>query len=319
MKIGNETIEPGMKVRFGLPVAITPGGGSITIPVIVAHGRKPGPRMLVISGVHGDEYEGAEALRDVWRDLDTESLAGVYIGVPILNELAYEAGQRCTPLDGVNLNRAFPGRANGSVSARMAAIMMQQILPECDFALDLHGGGNELDILPLVSYARGLEPAMQQQLEALAHDTGLEIVWFQSAGLPGSFTTEASRHGKPAVMIEIGGQGRCLEEDVQRTRAVIENVMRARDMVEGAPAQHRPASSFVGDFIPANHGGLFRTVRKTGDVVAKGDIVGLVKDMMGDLVEEIRARVPGKILSQRTFGLVRCGESTVLVGRPEKG
>ena len=94
-----EAIAASTKVTFSLPVATRADGSTVSFPVLVARGAKPGKTLLVTAGVHGDEYEGMAALHDVFDALDPPQLAGTFVAIPIVNGPAYEAGLRVNPDD----------------------------------------------------------------------------------------------------------------------------------------------------------------------------------------------------------------------------
>ena len=98
-----DSIGPGTKRTFYLTKPLR-------VQVVVARGKRPGKTMLVLGGVHGDEYEGPMAIHQVFARLRPDEMRGDFIGVPICNPLAFAAKQRMTPQDGKNLARCFPGK-----------------------------------------------------------------------------------------------------------------------------------------------------------------------------------------------------------------
>ena len=117
MSFRSEAVPPGAKETLYLDVAPLPKGDTLRLAVLVARGQAEGPTLLVLGGVHGDEYEGPHAVRTVFRALTTDQLRGTFIGVPVTNVPAFEAGTRSSPLDGLNLARVFPGSRDGTDGA----------------------------------------------------------------------------------------------------------------------------------------------------------------------------------------------------------
>jgi len=114
------------------------------LPLYVASSGKPGQTVLAIGGTHGDEYEGPVGLKNLIQQLDPESLvSGRLIVVPVFNVPAFQAGQRSSPQDGINMNRAFPGDAQGTISSRMARFMTYELLSRADLVIDIHSGASD--------------------------------------------------------------------------------------------------------------------------------------------------------------------------------
>ncbi|MGH7049270.1 MAG: deacylase, partial [Acetobacteraceae bacterium] len=115
--------------------------GFIPIPIVVVRNGE-GPTALFISGNHGDEYEGQVALCNLARSLSPERIKGRVIILPAANLPASLAGRRTSPIDNGNLNRSFPGRADGSVTEQIAFYIANELMPRADLICDLHSGGS---------------------------------------------------------------------------------------------------------------------------------------------------------------------------------
>ena len=121
--------------------------GFIPIPIVVIKNGK-GPTAVFTSGNHGDEYEGQVALCNLARKLDPAKIKGRVILLPMANFAAGMAGRRTSPIDEVNLNRAFPGNPDGTVTQQIAYWIESTLLPMADFVADLHSGGSSLMYVP---------------------------------------------------------------------------------------------------------------------------------------------------------------------------
>jgi predicted deacylase len=303
-------LAPGTKARGWLPVSRRPGGGEIAIPWMAIRGAADGPVLAVNGSVHGDEYEGGEAIRQLWAELDPTRLRGTWIGVPAVNVAAYEIANRFSPLDGLNLNRVFPGDATPTVSGMVARRYFHDVVARCVAVLDLHSGGNPLSMLPLVGYSEASPGSL-----ALAEHTGLDVLWRFPPSWPGSLCVAASAAGVPTITPEIGNDGRLDPQATALTREVVLNVMRALGLVEGRPAPPRRRRRVVrGSYVPASVGGLFQPAVRLGDEVKRGQRVATIRDVFGDVVEEITAPVDGLVCSYRTIPPIMPGDQTVLVG-----
>jgi predicted deacylase len=185
--------------------------GHIPIPVAVAR-RGEGPTVVLTGANHGDEYEGPLALIRLIRELDLARLNGRLIVIPALNFPAFLAGSRVSPIDGVNLNRAFPGERNGTVTQMIAHYVETVLMPIADYALDFHSGGSSLNYLPTLLAPRSEDPAERQRLEPLVEAFGAPRVLFMDSGraLSGEdrvIGAAARRNNVFFLTSEMGGAG----------------------------------------------------------------------------------------------------------------
>lgn len=314
LKFKDITIEPGEKRKEYLAVTQTPGGQPLGFPLMVVNGKADGPILLVHGAVHGDECESGEAIRKMWRRLDPETLAGTFVGVPIVNVPAFEAGSRCNPADGINMNRVFPGKLEGFLTEQLAYYYYNEILIKCDMVLDMHSGGIPLSISPTVVYRQMFSEELQKKSEELAYATGIDLVWRGGGKWRGSLNIEGMAAGKPTVTVEHGGEGRCLEEYVDAHHKVIDNVMKYYKMIPGEPDLPKERIIAPGSFGFAKKGGLYRNKKQIRDLVKKDEVIGTISDLFGDVVEEVKAPYDGIIVSQRTFPNIHAGDWTAFVG-----
>lgn len=314
MTFRDATVQPGEKKKAYLAVTQTPGGQPLGFPLMVVNGSHDGPILLVDGAVHGDEYESGEAIRAIWRDVDPKSLKGAFVGVPVVNVPAFEAGRRASPVDGMNMNRIFPGKLDGFQTEQMAYYFYNEILVKCDMVVDMHGGGVALAISPTVIYREMGSDELQAKAKELAYATGVDLVWRGGGKWGGAINVEGMRAGKPTITVELGGEGRCLDQFVDAQRKAIENVMKYYHMIPGTPDLPKERIIAPGSFDFSTKGGLFRTKKQLRALVKKGEVVATISDLFGDVVEEIRAPHDGIIVSQRTFATIHAGEWTVFVG-----
>nr|HMN30243.1 succinylglutamate desuccinylase/aspartoacylase family protein [Caldilineaceae bacterium] len=111
------------------------------LPVLAARGAHGGPTVLITGGVHGDEYEGPAAIYELFNQLDTTTIAGQVIAVPVVNVAAWQVHSRTAPTDGLDLNRLFPGVKTHEPSRLLAEAFFDRFVRACDLLVDLHSGG----------------------------------------------------------------------------------------------------------------------------------------------------------------------------------
>jgi len=287
-------------------------GHDISLPLIAVNGSRPGPVLGLIGAVHGDEYEGTAAIWDLYRSLDPKRMTGSVVGVPIANPYAFQAGSRDTPLDGVNLNRVFPGRRNGTISERIAAVIMEEIVAHCDAVLDLHSGGRILDMLPVV--LRTSNPDLADRLDALTLATGLELDWQVNWQRTGMLAEAAIARGIPALTLEVGGAGRLDAASLQEMISAVQRALRHLGISPDEPPPAGRQRRIRGDFIRASVGGFFRPSVSLGARIAADEELGVLLDDYGNVRATVKAPVTGLVSILRSTPYTQPGDQMGLVG-----
>src|SRR6187431_726117 len=175
----------------------------LSLPLLIARGAAEGPVFAVTAGVHGDEYEGVRAIFEVFDSLDTASLRGTLLAVPVVNPPAYGACQRTSPVDGANLARVFPGKVDGSLSERIAAVLVREVIGKADFYLDLHSGGVRYAMPSMAGFYAG-DPRGRAAAEAF----GAPVIWGHPVIEPGRTISVAHARDTPFLYTEAWGAGR---------------------------------------------------------------------------------------------------------------
>jgi N-alpha-acetyl-L-2,4-diaminobutyrate deacetylase len=209
------------------------GWANVMIPMtLIAHGT--GPTVLVLGGNHGDEYQGQIAIMKLARAISQEQVHGRLILIPSLNFPAALASTRLSPIDGMNLNRAFPGDAEGSVTSQIAHYLTHELFPIADAVIDIHSGGRSMEFVPC-SHMHVVSDPMQRQamLDAmLAWNTEFCFLYTDIAGT-GLLPVEAENQGKTVVTTELGG-GEAIPAHVHRiAHDGLVNVLRHLGVLDG--------------------------------------------------------------------------------------
>ena len=255
------------------------GWGAVHLPIVsVANGA--GPTVVLTGGNHGDEYEGPIALLKLARALDPEQVAGRVIVIPALNFPAVMAGTRVSPIDGVNMNRAYPGRRDGGVTQMIAHFVQQKILPRCDGLLDIHSGGKTMTFSPFAAYHRLDDPGLSARCKAAALALGapitLELVELDAEGM---LDTAVEEMGRVFVSTELGGGGTTTTQTVAVAEAAVANFLAHMGVTQGpqTPASnrlmHMPGP---GCYLIAKDAGLYEALVDLDAPVAKGDAIGQI-------------------------------------------
>ncbi len=289
------------------------GGIHIEIPFHVLVGRVRKPRLLLIAGVHGDEYESVAALQDLAGEIDPDRLRGTLTIVPVANPQAFYAGTRRNPVDQGDLNRAFPGNPNGTITERVADLLFRNLVLYNDAVLSMHCWSKEATVIPYVECAAD-RTAAGRASAALANALGLEFVhpytWH-----PGLLVASAVRHGIPAVEPEVGGMGMVTPAGQRSYRNIAFRFLHYLKAVDPRAYQIDPPypdpKSISHSDCRANHAGLFRSRVNAGTKAEEGSLLGTIHGMAGECLDEIRAPRAGVVGILRTFGSVQPGDLLV--------
>lgn len=290
--------------------------GHIPIPIMVAK-NGAGPTVLLTGANHGDEYEGPIALMHLMRSIEVTRVRGRIIIIPALNYPAYLDARRTSPIDKVNLNRAFPGQRNGTPTEIIAHYLETVLLPLADYAFDFHAGGSTLDYLPTLFVDRPADAAAAEKTDRLiAAFNPPRALYMDMLGEDRTLGASAARNGAFFLTGEFGG-GAVL--DLDGLSVVEEGLAGFLDAVgvlprstpAPAPRQTRRmemqgAAHYV--FAPCN--GIFEARFRLGDEVRKGQIAGYIHDPQAPWREPaaVEFRGGGLALCIRTLPLVQAGD-----------
>lgn len=309
--IGNVTVQPGTQARGGIPIGRDMDGLERVLPIIVVHGAAEGPVLWLNGATHGDEPEGPFSIFLALRELDATKLAGTVVAVPVMNVEAFTAGTRGDPLDTFShdMNRIYPGRADGYPTERVAAAHWAAMKDVCDLQINIHSGG-EHSYLAHMIFASDNPPSLEL---AAAMGPGWDLV-FRSGTGGGNPSSQIGGLGKAGITVELGGNCRTLAGDFHAIARDLAdgylNAMRHYGMIEGtavyAPAWRQgyqipllaPATGmFVGtDGLPFER------------PLAAGTVLGTIYDLYGDVVGEVKAPKEGVVFGLRSRPSVLAGQ-----------
>ena len=316
-RIRDIVAERGKKQRGFLTVGETPMG-PIQIPLVILRGAEPGPTLCLTAGVHAAEYPAIDAVLRTVAGLDPADLSGTVVAVPVVNTSMFRARSAfVSPIDGLNLNRTFPGKPNGSISEVIADMLLNEVVAQADFHIDCHGGDLPEILWPYSGYAMTGNPAVDERGEAMARLYSPRIValYREGTALPptkGSLTCEAARRGVASILAESGSAGGLEPSDVRAHMHGIQNVMRFFKMLPGEPVIHGRRMMAVGQFVvDARRGGLLRLAIGIGDEIKPGQAIAEVCDVFGDVVERIVSPADGIARIIWTHKAVNTGDPIV--------
>ena len=321
--------KPGKRVGFVMiPHSPDDDAWGVTrLPIaVIANGT--GPTVILEGGNHGDEYEGPITIGELIRDLDPGDVSGRLILMPANNVHAVMAGKRTSPVDGLNLNRTFPGNPIGTITQQIAAFMAQEIFPRGDAFLDLHSGGSSLDILPSAVIEPSDDPELLKKNIAAARAFGADYtVVIPNLGDPRTATACACQAGLISIGTEMSGGGSVSREALALCRTGVRNVLvhlgvlpetyatpiRGKDRVLDLPG--------AGSYVYATMDGIFESFDPLGAEVTKGDPCGRIHCTWDATrpPETLYYGADGVLYGRRQPGRVRPGNCVLTVATPYEG
>lgn len=287
--------------------------GSIMIPITVL--RNGSGKTALLSGAnHGDEYEGPIALQGLAHDLDPADISGRVIIVPYMNTPAFHAASRVSPLDGLNMNRCFPGAPDGTPTQKIADYFLHTLLPLADIALDFHSGGKTLDFIPFAA-AHILDDADQQAacIEAMQAFNAPYSMILQEIDAVGMYDTAVEEAGKVFVSTEMGGGGSASALSARISRRGAENVLKHAGILHGEiERQDSVTIDTTGPhcFHLAETSGMLEMAVDLGERVECGDILARIwsSERTGAAPQVVTARMPGILAARHFPGLIKTGD-----------
>jgi predicted deacylase len=300
--IADLAVAPGQIGFGGFTAAYLQDSSPVRIPLIVVNGAEEGPVLWLDSTMHGPEIVGAEVIRRLTREvLDPARLRGVVIAAPILNPLAFLAHAYHTPQDNYNLNRVFPGNPRGLLSQRLAHLIMTEGIARADYVINMHCNPLPALMFNLV-HAAGDETSRRAQDMADAFGiTTINMVVGYEPHRTGTIADSAMAAGKPTIVVELIAWRRLDEDGVRAGLRGTLNVMRRIGMLDGAEEPQTGVQVLPGRLtrteVTVDKGGLISFTKELGDPIRQGEVIALLRDPYGDVVEEVRSPVDGWILA----------------------
>lgn len=298
-------LERGKKHAFYFEGVQMPTGQHWYASVIVAVGTKPGKRIALTSGVHGDEISPVHTIQTVMSQLDPAQMSGTVLAVPDVSRPALEGMARRWPnsgrgIDLIDMNREWPGNENGaSAPSRHAGILFNRLFrPNADYALDFHTGTTGMDVTAF-NLARMELPEVRAMAELFPID---QI--FDNAAYPTLLANAFINVGIPALTPEIGAS-RIL--DLNMIPLFVEgtmNVLKHHGIISGQMGRTgRDTDIFIansGHTILATHGGFVELLVKLNDKVKVGQKVAIQRNTFGEVVAEYTSGVAGEVMTRRS-------------------
>lgn len=307
-----ENILPGTRKIVSLDIARLHTYTKLEVPVIIDRAKTDGPCLLLVSGIHGDELNGVEIIRELISQKFTKPTAGMVISIPTVNIFGFIKQTREFP-DGKDLNRMFPGSEKGSLASIFAHHLMTEIIPHADYCIDFHTGGARRFNSSQIRISKGYD-----ELTTLAKVFNPRFIVY-AGEREKSFREVATKAGKKVMLFE-GGKSHDFNQRI--TQRGVTGTMRLmqylgmRDFSTELAGKEYPPPIVIreSEWIRARQGGLFRFFIKDGAKVEKGQVVGTISDPYGK--HEFKVKIPhsGHIIGLNHAPVVYKGDALMHLG-----
>jgi predicted deacylase len=308
MIINGIEIAPGEEKIVDVNIARLPSHTTIDVSIIIARSLEPGPVLLLMGGLHGDEINGSEIVRRMIENNDHVPKIGTVICIPIINVYGFIYFSRYVP-DGKDVNRSFPGNKNGSLASRMANFLTKEILPIIDYGIDFHTGGADRTNFPQVRCMMKDEKNVELA-EAFHAPFTLD-----SKFRPNSLRQTANKLGKNILVYEGGESSRfdeyAIREGIKGARRMMLH-LGMHDAAEKAEYENLVIKN--SSWVRAKRSGVFLSAVKSGDSIKKNQLLGHINDPFGGFKNKVTSAVNGYVIGLNHNPIVHEGDALMHLG-----
>lgn len=300
--IGTVIAKSGQKITgfLQVPAGVDP---ATEIPVAVINGARPGPTLALVAGSHGTEYASIVALQRLIQTVNPADLAGVLIIVPLVNTASFEQKvPHLNPVDGKNMNRFYPGNADGTQTERAVWAITKQVVEKSDYLIDFHGGDIDENLLPYSYWPKTGNSSLDTTTRGMVLAFGLDHIIIETdrptdPSHSRYLDTTAITRGKAAITVEAGRAGTTHPEDINALIKGSLDVMRHLKMLTGTvtPVEH---PIWLGNIsmLTSDRDAVFFPLVEPQMYVEKGMRIGYLTDFFGNKVEDITTPISGVVL-----------------------
>jgi hypothetical protein len=306
-KINGITIYPGQSVQIDIPISRLPSHTLIDLPVFVFRGKTDGPTLLLTAGIHGDEVNGIEVIRRLLAEKALMPDKGMVIAIPLVNVYGFIYNSRNLP-DGKDLNRCFPGSADGSLAYRLAYILMNEIIPHIDYGIDFHTGGSRISNYPQIRCT--LENNLNKELAAAFGPPYI----VNSDLIDKSFRKEASKKGKTILVFEGGESLRLDEFAIFHGKMGVRRLMQYLEMKDYREKLQIPVVLQNATWLRAKSSGIFNAFVEYGSKVTQNQPVASITDPFGQSQDVMKSPSDGYVIGLNNMPVVNAGDALIHLG-----
>jgi uncharacterized protein len=311
-------LEPGKKHTFYFQGVQTPTGQHWNVSVMVAKGAKPGKRIALVGGVHGDEISSVHTIHTIMNQLRPAEMSGTVLAVfdvsrPALEGMARRWSNSGRGIDLIDINREWPGNENGAnAPSRHAGLLFNRLFrPNSDYALDFHTATTGIDMTAF-HLARMDLPEVRAMAELFPID---QI--FDNPAYPTLLANAFIDAGIPAFTPEIGAPRMLDHSMIPLFVEGTMNVLKHHGVIAGQMGRTgREAGIFVANSahaVVSTHGGFVELLVKLKDKVEVGQKVAVQRNTFGEIIAEYTSGVVGEVAARRTDATSEPGTPLVFI------
>lgn len=306
LDILNQKVALGESAKVSFNVAKLHTQNSIDVPVIIERSKKPGPTILITAGIHGDEVNGVEIVRQIIAKGINKPKRGTIICVPVINVFGFIKMNREFP-DGRDLNRVFPGNKSGSLASRVAHKLMKDIVPHADLILDFHTGGADRFNAAQIRIVKN-----EIVLDELAQVFGAPFV-FYSSNIKKSFRNSCYKLGIPMLLFE-GGKSFHIDNRITNTgvngvKRVLHHLEMLKSQFKVSAPKKQTVKILESKWMRARYSGMFKASVTINSMVEKGDVIGNITDPYGGFNHFVKAPNSGYIFNVNQSPIIYQGDA----------
>ena len=302
-EINLEKIQPNQVKNFWLKMIDNGFSQPISIPVIILKGKEDGPVLGLIAAIHGNELNGIKVIQESVKHINVNELKGTVIAIPGLNALSIGQDKRRF-VDEEDLNRNFPGKANGNRSQQFVWQINQKILPKLDYLIDMHtasfGRINSLYVRGELGDEKISKMAMLQDADIVLNNKGVPSAGDNIAATR-TMRAEAMLKGIPTITVEYGNPQVYQEDMVNRGVVGVKNVMKWLEMQSFTIPEIKPAVICKKSYwVYVDQGGLLEIPVELNQIIENGELIGVLKNPFGEVIKEYFAPEKGIVIGKST-------------------
>lgn len=308
-EINLDSIERGTISRMKLGMVQNALGDLWQIPLVIIKGQEDGPILGITAAIHGNELNGISIIHKLIDHIDPKELKGTVVAAPVMNIPGFLNGER-EYLDGKDLNRMFPGKENGTESQTYAWIIHEKILKKINYLIDLHTASfGRINSLYVRSDMTDPFVAKMSRLQEPQLIVNVE-------GEVGTFRKAAEDLGIPAITVEVGDPQVFQKKHIRPSTFGVVNVMNELGMIK-AEDEEIDEPDFIckrSFWIHAENGGVLEVFPKLASKVLKGDLIATIRNIYGEVVEQIYAPEDGVVVGKSTNPVCHTGSRVLHLG-----
>jgi len=312
IEVLGKAISLGKGLQLNLDIAKLHTRTKIEVPIIIERAKKPGPTILITGGIHGDEINGVEIVRQIVAKGYNKPQKGMVICIPVVNIFGFISQTRQFP-DGRDLNRVFPGTKRGSLASIFAYHLMKEIVPLADYCLDFHTGGANRFNAAQIRINQGDEESLE-----LAKVFGAPFI-IKSKRREKSYRDSAIKLGKKVLLYE---GGKSLNLDSSITKIGVNGALNlmhhlgmrdfSKELKKSTKTKIKPVIVVErSKWIRASYSGIFRTSVVLGKLYNKGDKIGSISDPFGFFERDVKAPNKGYVFCKNHAPIVNKGDAII--------